>query len=88
MSAKELSNKIIRVRKFLMKTNKSQINYFRCLEILNRLERQMKAYGNKWNSEGWEMFIKRNVLDFMFLIPANNSQNKLIQELNKIVYES
>ena len=88
MSAKELSTKIIRIRKYLIKTNKSQINYLRSLEVLNRLERQMQAYGTKWNDEGWKKFLKRNVLDFLFLIPANQSQRNLIEELNKIVYES
>lgn len=86
METKVFVKKVINTRKFLVQNQKSGLNHGLCVNTLNRLDRQVKAYGNKWDANGWKNFVKRNAADFLYLIPSNNAKSKLVNELNAIVY--
>ena len=86
MKAKKFALKVIRMRKYLIKNQLSQRNPALSMQRIQRLELLIEAYGSIWNENGWKKFIQRNLADFLFLIPANNSKQKLEKELESILY--
>lgn len=84
MTHQEYLNKIIRIRKKLIKLGIKKKDTMRCLEIITRLERQIEAYSKVWKKEGWKKFLQRNYNDILFLIPGNKGRDLNIEILNSL----
>lgn len=76
--------KVVRIRKHLIREKKSGIQTWRALQIIQELEKYINAYPSA-SSEFWKRFIKKKYEDIIYLIPINNTKEKLINELNRII---
>jgi len=84
MTHRQFIYKVIKVRRKLIHMQCSKVDALQCKRTINRLDKLMKAYGQKWNTEGWRQFLTRNYNEVLLLIPKNGSQ-KYIEDLNKLI---
>lgn len=75
---------ILNQRKLLLKMGKSQKNPMRCHQYIDNISKQIDAYQQKWDDEGWKRFFLRNSAEIIYLIPENNAGLTIKQK----IYES
>lgn len=84
MTHREFILSVIRVRKLLIKLKRSNTNVMQTMKVMKKIERQVMAYGSKWNKGQWSAFFRRNYDDIVFLIPGNNASKNRIETLNTL----
>jgi hypothetical protein len=77
---------IIRMRKFLIKTNRSKTNDLKSHKYINQLNLYIEAYGHKWNDHGWHRFVSQHINEIEYLIPENKSGNSLKNKLHEKIH--
>lgn len=85
MTQAEFLSKVIRTRNKLIKMKQSGKNAMKCASITKRLQTYIDAYGNKYSSEQWQAFIRRNYDDIVFIIPGNKSYQNQVETLNSFL---
>lgn len=86
MEALVFINKLVRVRKHILKLSASQKNKAKCYSIIKNIEATTQAYCNLWENDSWIRFLNRKQEEFVFLIPENNRESYL-NELKNILNE-
>lgn len=81
---KQLVVQIIRVRSKIIDKGSSGKNIAKCYSIMKELKLQIDAYGDRWSTEAWKAFVKRNLDNLSFLIPENKSGHNLKQKLYEL----
>lgn len=84
MPAKSTLQKIIRIRKAILKRNVSGKNVARCITYIQELELQISAYGNQWDENGWKRFAKRQFNQLLYLIPESKQGETIKKELYEL----
>lgn len=76
--------KVVRVRKYLMRTGNSGKPDFRCIKIIEEFEKYMDAYKNL-PDDYWKRFIAQRQSEIKFLFPENKTGEAFTKTLNELV---
>jgi len=73
--------KIVKVRKKLIKMNKSYLNKYKCFSIIEKIENYLSINPKP---KGLCVFTQKNLDAIIYLIPNNNCKSKFLSELKLI----
>lgn len=76
--------KVVRVRKYLMREGKSGKHQFRCIRIIEEFEKYMSAY-KSLPDDYWRRFIVKHKEDIQFLFPENKTGENFTKTLNDLI---
>jgi hypothetical protein len=85
MDKKQFILKIVKMRKYLIRTGKSGKDAAFMNKLIKEIELFIDFNGKKMNDSQWQSFLIRKKNELILLMPNNNAKDSLIDQLQNLI---